>query len=514
MRYYGATLEHPRDVARILQKPLALFPDRSALVTFDGTWSYRELEAMADCYARNLMDLGVKPGDRVASLLPNCGKLFVHYLGCLKLGAVLVPLNYRYTSREIAHAIGVSEARAIVYDAERTADIDAAEGIDTVSLRLAADTHAMDGDDDVTPLLTRPSGNVLLPVAPDAPAVIYFTSGSTGPAKGVTHTHRTFGWIIASSIQTYQLAPDDRVLAALSCSHVGGSMLTLSAFFEGAMVLAPRVGDPRRQLEMMRQHRATVAVLLPAALFDLERSQYARTEDFASLRVCISGGDKVPEQLEKEFSAKTGLPIDELYGMTEIGLSHINPSSGLVKFGSFGRVAPGYAAEIRDEARQPVAAGEMGRLWVKFPGTLLAYWNRPEATAEVHDDDGWFDTGDIVSVDTEGYFTFCGRKKQIIVHDGSNIFPQEVEDAVLEHPAVEKVGVVGVHDTVHGENVRAYVAIKPGATAPDPVDLIAFAAERVGYKAPERIVFLDEIPVNPTGKVDRVTLKKLATEDV
>jgi long-chain acyl-CoA synthetase len=262
----------------------------------------------------------------------------------------------------------------------------------------------------------------------------------------------------------------------------------------------------------MRRWKPSVVIMLPAALFELERDAEAAVPDFASLRLVVSGGDKVPEQLEKELIAKCGLPIDEGYGMTEIGLSHFNPSSGLVKMGTIGRVACGYEAEIRDDTGTVLPQGEEGRLWVRFPGTMAGYWNQPDATAEVYGEDGWFDTGDIMRADEQGYFTFCGRKKQIIVHDGSNIFPQEVEDALLAHEAVELTGVIGLHDLVHGENVRAYVKLRSGVAPPSKLDLIAFARQRVGYKAPEEIVFLDEMPLNATGKVDRVTLKRQAAE--
>jgi acyl-coenzyme A synthetase/AMP-(fatty) acid ligase len=151
-------------------------------------------------------------------------------------------------------------------------------------------------------------------------------------------------------------------------------------------------------------------------------------------------------------------------------------------------------------------------VWAKAPSQASGYWNDPRATAEVIRD-GWVDTGDEMRVDRDGYLWFCGRHKQIIVHDGSDISPQEVEDALLDHPTVESVGVIGVHDLMHGENVRAYVELKQGAERPTSGDLIAFVRARVGYKAPEEIVFLDHMPLNPTGKVDRAKLKMLAAGD-
>jgi acyl-CoA synthetase (AMP-forming)/AMP-acid ligase II len=166
---------------------------------------------------------------------------------------------------------------------------------------------------------------------------------------------------------------------------------------------------------------------------------------------------------------------------------------------------------IRDENGTEMAAGAEGRLWIKSPCNTVGYWGNPEATGATIKD-GWLDTGDVMKVDADGYLWFCGRRKQIIVHDGSNISPQEVEDALIEHPAVAGAGVVGIHDLVHGENVRAFVTLKEDAPRPTSHALIEFARARVGYKAPEDVVVLDAMPLNPTGKVDRVALKKMAEE--
>jgi acyl-CoA synthetase (AMP-forming)/AMP-acid ligase II len=179
--------------------------------------------------------------------------------------------------------------------------------------------------------------------------------------------------------------------------------------------------------------------------------------------------------------------------------------------GSIGRLAPGFEASIRDEAGTEVARGTPGRLWLRSRCNMIGYWNRPDATAETIVD-GWLDTGDLVSADDENYLWFRGRKKQIIVHDGSNISPFEVEGALMEHPGVELAAVVGIHDVVHGENVRAYVTCRDGQSRPTAADLIVFCRERVGYKAPEEVVFLDEMPLNPTGKLDRNGLKRMAED--
>jgi long-chain acyl-CoA synthetase len=248
---------------------------------------------------------------------------------------------------------------------------------------------------------------------------------------------------------------------------------------------------------------------LPAALIALVRDHAATRDDFTSIRLCVSGGDKVSAELEREFTELAGFPIDESYGMTEIGICNLNPPSGTNRLGSVGTLNPGYRASIRDEGGTELPIGAEGRLWIKPPCSMVGYWNRPDATTETIQG-GWLDTGDVMRADEDGYLWFCGRKKQIIVHDGSNICPQEVEEALLEHDAVESAGVVGIHDLVHGENVRAYITLKEGATRPTSQELIGFARARVGYKAPEEIVVLDDMPLNATGKVDRVALKRLA----
>lgn len=514
MRHYGPRLTYKVDIPTLLHRGIALFPDSPALVTYEGQWTWEELERYSDNYAKNLLAAGLRPGDRIASFLPNCGELFVHYLGVFKAGMVAVPLNFRYTHYEIDHALEVSGARAIVYDGARDSDVAEAKLAAALELRYVYGGAGELGGIPIADLMS--SNDQPLPSSPDpeSPAVIFFTSGSTGPAKGVTHTHETLGWVLGSAAISYQLSPDDRMLAGSSCSHIGSFMVVLGGWSQGSMAVVPRVGQLEPTLALMRAWQPTVALLLPAALFSLERDEHAKTEDFASLRVVVSGGDKVPEQLENEFIEKTGLPIDEAYGMTEIGISHLNPSSGLVKFGSIGRTMAGYTAELRDDDGNAVPIGEQGRLFIKFAGTMKLYWERPDATDEVYDDDGWFDTGDMMRADGQGYYYFCGRKKQIIVHDGSNIFPQEVEDALLAHDAVENAGVIGIADMLHGENVRAYIKLRDGITAPSADDLVRFAADRIGYKAPESIVFLDEMPLNATGKVDRVSLKRIATEAI
>ena len=272
-----------------------------------------------------------------------------------------------------------------------------------------------------------------------------------------------------------------------------------------------RTFDSHEILPLLRDHRPTVMAMIPAALIALIRDHDLEPGDFESLRVCRSGSDSVSTELLTEFAAAAGFPIDEGYGMSEVGLATLNPPSGEIRQGSIGRPIPGYEIAVRNDEGEQLSSGEVGRVLIKTRALMSGYWEAAEATAEVVKD-GWIDSGDLARADDEGYLWFFGRKKQVIIHDGSNISPQEVESSLVEHPAIDLAGAVGVHDEVHGENVRAYVTLRDGADRPSSADLIAFSRERIGYKAPDEIVFMDEMPLNPTGKIDRAGLKKMAEE--
>lgn len=512
MPHSGPALEAPVELAKLLQVGLKDRPNEPALISLENVWSWSELEEMSNRLAANYLALGLKPGDRVASLMPNRSTLFMHYIACFKAGLAATPLNYRYMPPEIDHALDVSGARIILAHAERASDIAASKaaslplGVIIYGDANAKGTHVED-------LINTEAPKVNLPeLKPDMPAAIFFTSGSTGSAKGVTHTRESLGWMFASVAKGYDFTPTDVMLPASSCSHLGGFSFGFGALSAGASVAVARGFDHGELGPLMRATHPTVMTMLPASLLHLVREPETNADDFASLRLVRSGGDKVPAELEKEFEALTGHMIHEGYGMTELGIAANNPPTGLDKLGSIGLPNPGFVFSIRDAEGQEMPDGTDGRVWIKAKSQAAGYWNDPQASEEVVRD-GWFDTGDVMKADSDGYHWFEGRQKQIIVHDGSNISPQEVEDALLQHPSVESAGVVGVHNLLHGENVRAYVELRPGASRPAAAELIAFARERVGYKSPEEIVFLDKMPVNPTGKVDRAALKKMAAGD-
>lgn len=516
----GLPLEAPAaPLADLLRVGLDADLEAPALVSAHRSLSWRELEEESTRLAGGYRALGLEPGDRIASLMPNRIALIVHYLACFKADLVATPLNYRYTHGEIDHALEVSGARALLAHVERHEDVGESRLACALPLGVVAyaDPELPGEVDDVNwhhsfdelvgsePLPPQPQPQ------PDEPAAIFFTSGSTGPAKGVTHTRSSLRWMIASAAAAFELDSEDVFLPGSSMSHIGSFLWALSTLSVGGRVVVARTFDSHELLPLLREQQPTVLAMIPAALLALIRDHDLQPHDFDSLRICRCGSDKVSTELLHEFAAIAGFPIVEGYGMTEVGLATLNPPSGVIKQGSIGRPISGFSIALRDEEGGPVEAEAVGRIFIRTPAGMAGYWQAPEATAEVLRE-GWIDSGDLARADTDGYLWFFGRKKQVIVHDGSNISPYEVEGALVDHPAVDLAGAVGVHDEVHGENVRAYVTLREGAERPSAADLIVHCRERIGYKAPEEILFLDEMPLNPTGKIDRVGLKRMAED--
>ena len=505
----GGPLENVVRLENLLGAGLAATPDENALVSRQQSWTFRQLEQASDNLCTHYLDQGLKSGDCIASLMPNRGALLVHYLACFKAGLIAVPLNYRNTPIEIEHALEASGATFMFFHAEREADI-----LEATKSRDMAGFLSFEWEGEGPyPLfedwIDQP-GQSEVPTdhSADAPVFMLFTSGSTGPAKGVTHGRQSISYMFASCAAGFEMTQEERILPASSLSHIGGILFSFASLSLGGRAIIARSYGADEIVPLLREEQPTILCMLPCALFNLIRDGHATKEDFASLRLVRSGSDKVPMELENEFLDLTGIPIDEGYGCSEMGLATLNPPSARIIPGSAGRPVPGFDISIRDENGQELPSGEPGIVWMRTKSRMIGYWGDPDATAKVFDGD-WFDSGDIMHADDKGYMYFRGRKKQIIIHNSLNIFPQEVEDALLLHPSVAYAGVIGVHDLVHGENVRAYVVAKP-ETDPSDIELIAFAREQIGYKAPEEIRFLDEMPLNPTGKVDRVTLKKMA----
>lgn len=506
----GGPLEHIVPFSEILAAPLASKPDETALTSLLRSYTWRELDRSADHLAKHLVSLGLTPGDRVAVLMPNRTALILFYLACQRAALVCVPLNYRCVPAEITHQLDHCGASMLFLHAEREPEV--AQLGEALPLGILSYDSPEGREPSYEGLMAKPAPEVSLPSRDlEAPAFLFFTSGSTGPAKGVVHSERSLAAMFASNAKGFALSADDVVMPASSMAHLGAFFLTFAAFSVGARVVLARSNAPEELHALLKREQPSVLMMLQTALFGVVRNPGIGAEDLSSLRLCRCGGDKVSGALQEAFRALTGLTIHEGLGITEAGQIAFNRAGGEIKRGSIGRPLPGIEIAVRNAEGAELRAGEVGRMWVKTPSVMAGYWNDPDATASVMEG-AWFYTGDLVEADQDGFLWFRGRQKQVIVHNALNITPQEVEEALLAHPAVSTAGVVGKRDPLYGENVLAFVSLKQSEAAPSAEDLIAFARAQIGYKAPEEIVFLERLPLNPTGKIDRVALKKMAEE--
>jgi long-chain acyl-CoA synthetase len=290
----GPPLYRPFNLAEILRQGLDTKPDADALVSRRRRWTWRMLDSVSARLAGSYLDLGLAPGDRIASLMPNRSELIVHYLACMKCGLVAVPLNYRYMAPEIDHALAVSGAKIVLAHDERREDLTASKLASR--LQLGQIHYDDEGGHDAPSFGSLAEGGPareIAPPKPEDPAIIFFTPGSTGKPKGVCHSFGTLGWILASAIQGFEMGPDDIMMPGGSASHVGGHHLSMMTLAAGGRVVLPRTFDGDEILPLLRSERLTKMWMLPSALYALTRDHGARRADFASVKACFSGGDKV-----------------------------------------------------------------------------------------------------------------------------------------------------------------------------------------------------------------------------
>ncbi len=490
-------------------------PARAALIVEQDRWSYAEFDAVTDRIAARLLAAGIAPGDRVALHFTNGFEIAAAYYACFKAGAIAVPLNTRMKRAELAYVLNHSGARLYLGQANLYAELHDARGslehLDDVF--LTGDGSPFPAVRAFTEFIERggplDTAGVQWPaINEDAPAVIMYTSGTTARPKGVTHTHRTLTQLAVAGISIADMQPNDVTGIALPACHIFGLSGLVSTLIAGnTVVMIPRFELPF-VLEQLHQHRVTVFGALPVMLNAMLHTPGAASYDLSRMRACFAGGDAVPTEVHRRFKETFGIDVTEACGMTEVQPYAANPLYGRGKVGSIGLAAPETTLRLVDLFGRDVAPGEPGEVLVRSGATMVGYWNDPQATAATIVD-GWLRTGDLARLDEDGYYWFVGRTKEIIVRAGSNISPLEVEEVLYLHPAVREVGVVGVPNAELGEVVRAFVALKSGATATQE-ELRAFVGEHLAaYKVPETIAFLPDLPKGLTGKVQRKALKEM-----
>jgi acyl-CoA synthetase (AMP-forming)/AMP-acid ligase II len=447
-----------------------------------------------------LLEAGIAPGDRVALFMPNCPELVIAYLACFAAGVVAVPLNTRYRAPEVAYSVERSGAQTAIVHRDLLDEMgDPPERLWIVGDGDGAWRAALDAQ-------PPPTGDA----SGDAAAVVLFTSGSTSRPKGVTHTHTSIQHTVDTQVRVQELGPGDVNLITLAMCHVAGlfGQLLPTLRTGGCCILHSRYepGAAAREIECSRVTRIQ---LLPAQLATLLDAAVADGRDLSSLRCAIVGGDALTLELHDRFREVTGLEATEVCGMTECFNYSMNPPFAAKRLGSIGLPPAGTELRLQGATGGEPPEGQPGEILVRSAGVMRGYWRDPEHTAEVLRD-GWLHTGDVARRDTDGYYWFVGRSKDLIIRGGSNVAPGEVEAVLHEHPAVGAAVVVGVPDRQLGQRIAAWVEPRAGAV-PSEHELAEFVRERIAaYKAPEWIWVEPALPTTSVGKLDRHLLQKRA----
>ena len=492
------------NLGSLLDRAAADHPDHPAIRLDDLVLTYAQLREAAGRMSALLAAHGVQPGDRVGIMLPNVPAFPISFYGALAAGAVVVPMNPLLKSREVAYYLGDSGARVVL--AWHAAAGEAAKGAaDAGAQAIAVQTPDLaDLLADYEPVWSDPGWS-----DPgrdgDDDAVILYTSGTTGQPKGAELTHAGLVRNAELTAQTLlKNGPDDVMMGCLPLFHVFGLTCGLNATVAAAntLTLLPRF-DPAKALAIIGRDAVTIFEGVPtmyAAILHLPDADPAMA---ATLRVCISGGASLPVEVLRGFEEKFGCMILEGYGLSETSpVASFNLPDIERKPGSIGVPIEGVQMRLVGDDGQPVPAGEIGEIAIRGHNVMKGYWNKPEATAEAITD-GWFRTGDMAKVDSDGYYYIVDRKKDLIIRGGYNVYPREIEEVLHEHPAVAEVAVIGIPHPELGEEVAAAVALKPDATA-TPEELRAFARDKMAaYKYPRQIWLVDTLPKGPTGKILR-----------
>jgi acyl-CoA synthetase (AMP-forming)/AMP-acid ligase II len=493
-------------LGKLLAQTAQATPDKPALIAGSREVSYREFDAHTQALAHGLLSLGLRPGDCVALHLPNSIETALSYIACFKAGLIAVPCKIGLKADELGFALDHSQARAYVAHSTLYDRFSAVRSkLPAIERIVLVDQESPQNDAVHFDALPAPHSERPLPaIAPDAEAIILYTSGTTAQPKGVLHTQQSLWHCALLHSEATELRSDGRMLLMSPMMHMSGMLQLLATVFIGSTAIIVPPLDPAAALDAIEQARCTDMFGLPVAYHFIVREQERAPRRVDSIRSAVAGGDSVPVALNQAFQSAFGVPIVEGHGMSECAPNIANPRAGF-RPGSMGRALTGV------EARVDAAPGEAGELLLRTPGMFARYWRDEEETRNAFQD-GFLRTGDLVRIDDDGFFWFAGRSKEIIVHGAANVSPQEVEDVICRHPAVAQAGVVGVPDDTWGESVRAFVVLKTGAAATAD-DLRTFLLELLGdWKVPDSIYFERELPLGPTGKVNRRLLREVALE--
>jgi long-chain acyl-CoA synthetase len=513
-------------LAAVLAEAARKHPDKVAVVDGPTRVTYAELWEQARSYAAGLRELGVERGDRVAVVIPNVLDFPRVYYAALALGATIVPVHLLLTADEMAYVLGDSGAQVVVCHTSQLANAAAAArqtGARVITVGPAPAGLADAGLADAPPRLeTAAAGVDPLPTyvtrSAEDIAVIFYTSGTTGKPKGAQLTHVSMVMNAAGYATDMRGSrSDDVVLGCLPLFHSFGQTVSMNGTFRigGTLVLLARFAGEAAIDLMLREH-VDVFQGVPTMYIGLLEAA-AKAERLPRLELCVSGGASLPVAVLERFSELFSATIFEGYGLSEtapiatMNQPHYGARPGTVGPPIWGVEVAVARAEL-DDRIELLPTGELGEIVIRGHNVFAGYLNRPEETAAALVD-GWFRSGDLGTRDADGFVTIVDRKKDLVIRSGFNVYPREVEEVIIRHPAVAQVAVIGLPDTVLGEEICAVIVAESGASV-DPAELIAWSQERLGrHKYPRQVRFVDAMPLGPSAKVLKRELRRMFAED-
>ena len=501
-------------LASVLAESARRRPRQTALVQGGLRLTYAEVWERARAQAAAQVRLGVRPGDRVALLCPNTAEFPQAYYAVLTAGAVVVPVHLLLTAPEMEHVLRDSEASVLLCH-PLFAEV-AKQAADSAGVRVCslgdAPVPGVDGCLDDLARSVEPLRS-FVGRAPDDPAVVFYTSGTTGRSKGAVLSHLNLVMnATINAFDTHPVRPGQIALGALPLFHIFGQTVSLNSTWRalGTLVLMPRF-DPAEALELMIAENVTIFHGVPTMYFGLVEAA-KNTGRLPELELCVSGGAALPGTVLEAFETAFGTPVYEGYGLSETSpTSSVNQPAYGARAGTVGHAIWGVEVEIaapdRPDSIELLPPGSLGEIVIRGHNVFTGYLGNPEATSAALVD-GWFRTGDLGTKDADGFVTIVDRLKDMVIRSGFNVYPTEVEEALLGHPEISEVAVIGLPDPVTGEEVCAVVVPAPGAM-PDADEIIAFARERLGrHKYPRRVEFVSSLPLGPSHKVLKRELRR------
>lgn len=485
--------------------------NRLAIVNRHRRFTYKELNRRCNRLANALRDSGVRPGDRVCSLLQNGNEQLELIFAVAKLGAIFLPINFRLTVPEIEYIIQDSGARTFFYHDEFA---HLAEGLQEVvhfdTVVYCGRSSTCDDDAEYEGLLAAASDEEInATVDPDDVALLMYTSGTTGRPKGAMLTHANHAWNVFHTTQRLPIHADTVALGVAPMFHIGGTSVTvLPTLYQGGTVVTLPEFDAVKVLEATEQEKITSLFCVPSMWQMIVEELEKKTYDLNSVEFLMTGAAPTPMSILKYFQSRD-LPIYEGFGMTELAplVSILDKWDCERKNGSVGYPAFHVDVRIADEDDNDLPATQVGEILCRGPNMLKGYWNKPEATAEALRG-GWYHSGDLGFLDDEGYLYVVDRKKDMIISGGENVYPAELEQAIYQHEAVAEVAVIGIPHEKWQEVPAACIVLKAGAAMTEN-ELIEFCNERLArFKVPKTAFFVDELPKSGAGKILKTELRK------